>query len=82
MSDLRHIAVQVRIYKKDDINLDTYHKHIKTQTYKPFTPKLSTKHIKPTKKLNKEAKKETVQQKNINLKHYSRTLMNCQDTYG
>jgi hypothetical protein len=35
MSAIRHIAAQVTLYKKDDINLDTYYKHTKTQTDKP-----------------------------------------------
>jgi hypothetical protein len=35
MSVSRHIAAQTTLYKKDDINLDTYCKHTKTQTDKP-----------------------------------------------
>jgi hypothetical protein len=67
MSARRHVAAQVRIYKKHDINLGTYHKHTKPQ------PNTTTKHqnnipkhLKPQKKLNKKSKKTTVQQTNTN----------------
>jgi hypothetical protein len=66
MSAIRHIAVQVTLYKKADINLDTYHKHTKQQPNNHLAPKQHTKKPKTTKETQPKSKKATVQQTNTN----------------
>ncbi len=57
MSASRHIIVQVRIYKKPDINLGTYLKHTKTKTNKPASAKTTYKLLKQQKIRNKKDEK-------------------------
>jgi hypothetical protein len=66
MSARRHIAAQVTLYKKRDINLGTYLKHTKPHQNSLLAPEQHTKTSRNTKETQKKTKKGTVQQVNIN----------------